>query len=119
MSPGRFARSLLPVATGQAESVRNFAASEIGMKAPLGLMLRNQRLKWWADADKEYLFDLEADPLEQNNLAAAADHREALQQMREHALTWLRSTQVNLAEGSKSKVQRVREAAEKAGKKDP
>ncbi|MEP6670058.1 MAG: sulfatase-like hydrolase/transferase [Chthoniobacter sp.] len=113
VSPGRFARSLLPVATGQATSVRDVAVSEIGLTSPLGIMLRDPRYKWWADHDKEYLFDLDADPLEQNNLAASADHRETLQQMRERALTWLRSTQVNLAAGSKSKVQRVREAAEK------
>jgi arylsulfatase A-like enzyme len=113
VSPGRFARSLLPVATGQAESVRDLATSEIGLTSPLGIMVRDKRYKWWADHDKEFLFDIEVDPLEQNNLAGSAQHHEAFEKMRELALTWLRSTQVNLAEGSKSKVQRVREAAEK------
>ncbi len=115
LSPGRFARSLLPVATGKAESVRDVAVSEIGMNAPLGIMLRDKQYKWWADRDREFLFDVEADPLEQNNLAAAAEHRATLEKMHVQVLNWLRSTQVNLAEGSKSKVQRVREAGEKAG----
>jgi hypothetical protein len=38
--------------------------------------------------------------------------------MHGRVLAWMRSTQVNLAEGSKSKVQRVREAGEKAGAKE-
>ena len=123
VSPGRFARSLLPVATGQAQGVRDLAVSEIGMNAPLGIMVRDQRYKWWTVEDTEYLFDLDADPLEQNDLAANPEHRELADQMRKRALTFLRSTQVNLAEGSKSKVQRTREAAEKENKsetkKDP
>ena len=117
MSPGRFARSLLPVATGKAKAVRELAVSEIGMKSPLGLMACDDRHKWWADDGKEYLFDLEADPFEMNNLAAADTHRETLSLMRGRALTFLRSTQVNLAEGGKSKVQRLREAAGKGSAK--
>jgi len=105
------------VATGKAKAVRELAVSEIGMKSPLGLMACDDRYKWWADDGKEYLFDLEADPFEMNNLAAADGHRETLSLMRGRALTFLRSTQVNLAEGGKSKVQRLREAAGKAGAK--
>ncbi len=113
VSPGRFARSLLPVATGQRASVRDFAVSEIGMKAPLGIMIRNPRYKWWTTDEKEYLFDLQADPWEANNLAGAAEHREPLGLMRGLALHHFRTSQVNFAEGSKSKVTRAREAAEK------
>ena len=43
MSPGRFARSLLPVAVGKAASLRDLAISEIGTVAPLGLMARGGR----------------------------------------------------------------------------
>jgi arylsulfatase A-like enzyme len=110
VSPGRFATSLLPVATGKKKAVRDVATSEIGKDAPLGMMVRNLRYKWWEDHDKEFLFDMQSDPLEQTNLADSKEHHEILDQMRTRALTWLRSTQVNLAEGSKSKVQRVREA---------
>jgi hypothetical protein len=45
------------------------------------------------------------------NLADSTDHRETLNRMRGQLLNYLRSTQVNLAEGYKSKVQRMREAA--------
>jgi hypothetical protein len=46
LSPGRFETSLLPVATGRAESVRSLAVSEIGTEAPLRLMARDDRHKW-------------------------------------------------------------------------
>jgi len=118
LSPGRFAHSLLPVAIGQSKAVRDLAVSEIGTAPPLGIMAREARYKWWADRDKEYLFDLEKDPLEQTNLATSAECRETLEKMHGRVLDWMRSTQVNLAEGSKSKVQRVREAGEKAGAKE-
>lgn len=117
LSPGRFAKSLLPVATGQKESIRPIAISEIGNAAPLRLMARDARYKYWAEETVEFLFDLEADPLEMNNLAASPQHNDALNMMREKLLLHLRSTQVNLAEGYKNKVQRMREAADKKGKK--
>lgn len=110
MTPGRFARSLLPVATGKAASVRDLAISEIGNAPPLRMMAREARYKWWTEDEREFLFDMEADPLEQQNLADAPEHRETLNRMRERMLTYLRSTQVNLAEGYKPKVQRLREA---------
>lgn len=110
LSPGRFARSLLDVAAGRAESVRELAVSEIGDKPPLRVMARDRRYKYWADEQREFLFDLEADPLEMRDLAEAPEHRAALEGMRHKLLTFLRSTQVNYAEGSKSMVQRLREA---------
>ncbi|MDP1592540.1 MAG: sulfatase-like hydrolase/transferase [Prosthecobacter sp.] len=113
LTPGRFAKSLLPIATGQKDRIRTIAVSEIGDKAPLRMMARDDRFKYWADEEREYLFDLETDPLEQNELSAAPEHRETLSQMREKLLTHLRSTQVNAAAGYKSKVQRLREAAKK------
>jgi hypothetical protein len=38
LTPGRFAKSLLPIATGQKERLRPIAVSEIGDKAPLRMM---------------------------------------------------------------------------------
>lgn len=110
MTPGRFARSLLPVAEGRQGAVREEVLSEIGKAPPLGLMLRNGRHKWWCEGGADFLFDLEADPWEQANLAGLPEHRELLDRMRLRMLALLRSTQVNLAEGAKSKVERMREA---------
>lgn len=116
VTPGRFAVSLLPVATGKKASVRDLAISEIGNRSPLQIMARDHRYKYWADEQREFLFDLEKDPLELNDLAASPDHEKTLNRMRERLLNHLRSTQVNLAEGYKSKVQRLREAEAKKPK---
>lgn len=109
LSPGRFAKSLLPLATGAKKSVRPVAISEIGNVAPLRMMARDTRFKYWADEEREYLYDLENDPLELTNLVGLAEHRDSLDRMRAQLLTHLRSTQVNFAEGYKPKVQRLRE----------
>lgn len=120
LTPNRFAKSLLPVARGERERIRPVAISEIGNSAPLRIMARDERYKYWADEEEEFLFDLETDPLEQRNLAKSSGHEATLNLMRQKLLTHLRSTQVNLAEGSKSKVQRLREAeAKKAGQSQP
>ena len=110
LSPGRFAKSLLPVATGKAEKVRDLAVSEIGTSPPLRMMARDAKFKWWAEETREYLFDMTADPLEMHNLIGDPAHHEDASHMREQMLTFLRTTQVNLSEGYKSKVTRLREA---------
>ena len=119
VTPGRFAKSLLPIAEGKKASVRDLAVSEIGKTAPLGIMAREARFKYWADEKGEHLFDLQNDPLEMRDLVGAPEHRETLNRMRERLLTHLRSTQVNLAEGSKPKVQRLREAEAKKSRQVP
>ncbi len=113
LTANRFAKSLLPIAKGEANHVRPIATSEIGDKPPLRVMARDDRYKYWADEEREYLFDLETDPLEEHELSADPQHHETLNQMREKLLTHLRSTQVNKAAGAKSKVQRLREAESK------
>lgn len=116
VTPGRFVHSLLPVATGKKEKVRNLAISEIGTVAPLRMMARDARYKWWAEEDAEFLFDLENDPLEQKNLADDPASKETLQMMRQKMLTHLRSTQVNQSAGYTPKVKRMREAEAAGGK---
>jgi arylsulfatase A-like enzyme len=110
LSSGRFAKSLLPVATGKKESVRSLAVSEIGNAPPLRIMARGARYKYWAEENREFLFDLESDPLEMHDLASAPEHADTLNRMREQLLVFLRSTQVNASEGYKNKIQRMREA---------
>lgn len=119
LSPGRFARSLLPVATGEKKMVRPVAISEIGNAAPLRMMVCDGRYKYWAEEDRESLFDLQKDPLELSDLANLPEHKDLLNEMREKLLLQLRASQVNFAEGYKNKVQRLREAEDKKdGKKD-
>ena len=110
LSPGRFAVSLLPVATGKRKTVRNTVISEISKGPHQQLMARDAKYKWWVQDEEEYLFDLASDPLEQNNLAGMPEHAAMLNKLRNDALTQLRTAQTNLAAGSKSKVQRLREA---------
>ena len=76
----------------------------------LRMVARDARYKWWADEDREYLYDLENDPLEMHNLADEPGHRGTLSHMRERMLTQLRSTQLNLSEGYIPKVKRLRAA---------
>jgi arylsulfatase A-like enzyme len=113
LSPGRFAKSLLPVATGKAAAVRDVAISEIGAIAPLNMMARDARYKWWAEGEREFLFDLESDPLELRNLAGEPAQRDTLSRMRGLMLTELRTQQLNLSAGYVPKVERLR-AEEKA-----
>lgn len=115
LTPGRFARSLLPVATGQVTSVRDLAISEIGTAPPLHLMARDDRFKYWADEKKEYLFDLQNDPLEMRDLSTVPEQRETLNAMRSKLLMQLRTTQTNVSEGYVSKVKRVRAEEEAKG----
>ena len=110
LTPGRMAQSLLPVATGRKNSVREAVISEIGKDPPLGMMIREDRYKWWSDSRGEFLHDLLDDPLEMHNLAPDPAHAGTLGRMRERMLTQLRSTQLNLSEGYVPKVKRLREA---------
>jgi arylsulfatase A-like enzyme len=116
LSPGRFARSLMPIATGAKSSVRTVAISEIGDEPPLRIMARDPRYKYWADESREFLFDLETDPFEMNELSKDSEHQATLGEMRGKLLLHLRSTQANFAVGSKPKVQRLREAQSKEPK---
>ncbi len=111
LSPGRHAKSLLPLATGQAQRVRPAAISEIGNARGLNLMVTDGRYKWWVDGDKHSLFDLESDPFEMADLAADPTNEKTLLRMTRLLIDHLRSAQTNLSEGYVPKVERLRRAA--------
>jgi choline-sulfatase len=117
MSAGKFAVSQWPVAVGKRKQVRATAISEISRDTEQNLMVRDARYKWWVQEGVEYLFDLRNDPWETTNLAAASEHAATLSDLRAKAIAHLRTAQVNLAAGSKSKVQRLREAEAAKGKR--
>jgi arylsulfatase A-like enzyme len=119
VTSGRFAKSLLPIAAGKAGAVRDVAISEIGTKAPLDVMVRDSRFKYWADSQKEHLFDLQNDPLEMRDLVADAEHQETLSNMRAKLILHLRSTQLNYSEGYVGKVRRLRQQEEETANGAP
>jgi uncharacterized sulfatase len=49
-------------------------------------------IRWWPRVEEE-LYDLERDPLEQHNLAQAAEGREVMSQLGEAMLDWLARTE--------------------------
>jgi len=110
LSPGHFAKSALPVATGKVASVRDAVFSEIGTKTPLNFMVRTERYKWWVDRKGEHLFDMAEDPLEQRDLIESPEHRQVVAGIKSRHHAYLRETQFNYAAGYKPMFQRQREA---------
>ena len=109
LSPGHFARSLLPVATGAAEQVRDAAFSEISNRAHFNYMVRTPRYAWWVHSGDEALYDMASDPYQMNNLIASAAHRDVLQEIRVRHLQYFRSTQLNRSAGYRPLMQRMEE----------
>jgi len=97
MTDGRFARSLLPVARGQKDKIRDAVFSEVGHRAYHNYMVRTGRWKWFIDYEKEYLFDLEQDPWEMHNLISDEACADTLMDIRAIHLAHLRTTQFNVS----------------------
>lgn len=116
LSPGRHAKSLLPLASGAAKEIRPAAISEIANDRGNNVMVTDGRYKWWLDGEKEYLFDLSDDPFEMTNLAAEVDRIETRLRMQRLLIDHLRASQTNLSEGYVPKVRRLREAEADAAK---
>jgi arylsulfatase A-like enzyme len=116
LTPQRFAQSQFPVAAGQTKFIRQLCISEIGNPGEPSIrwMATDSRFKYWTDEVGEALFDLQQDSFEMNDLAADPKHLADLNTMRHRLLEHLRFTQVNYGAGSKSKVQRLREAEAKS-----
>jgi arylsulfatase len=88
---GHYGISLLPVATGERDVVHDAVFSEIGSGPnKYRHMVCTNRYKWWIDNNREYLFDLEEDPWEMNNIAG--EHVERCKQMRERLLEFYLAT---------------------------
>jgi arylsulfatase A-like enzyme len=109
LSPGHFAQSMLPVATGRKASVRDAVFSEISNRGELNYMARTQRYAWWVHQGKEALYDMESDPYQMNNLVASAAHRQALQDVRLRHLEYFKATQVNLSADYRPMIERTTE----------
>lgn len=70
-------RNLVPLLEGSAENPDGTAWGEYCAEGAISPMYMLRRGKWkyvWCAVDPDQLFDMEADPLEQVNLAAHADH---------------------------------------------
>ncbi|MDP4823687.1 MAG: sulfatase-like hydrolase/transferase, partial [Aestuariivirgaceae bacterium] len=70
-------RNLLPLLEGSAESPDGTAWGEYCAEGAISPMYMLRRGKWkyvWCAVDPDQLFDMEADPLEQVNLATHANH---------------------------------------------
>jgi arylsulfatase A-like enzyme len=91
-SPRAFARSLLPLARGEAASLHDAVFSEVHRT----IMIRTPQYKYAVDPQgRGYLLhDLLADPREQRNLVGHPDYREVERDLRERMFAWLVSTQV-------------------------
>lgn len=109
LSGGHFARSLLPIALGKADSVRDAAQSEISNRSFLNYMVRMPDYVWWVHRGEESLYDMADDPYQMNNLIASAAHREVLQEIRLRHLEYFKSTQVNLSADYRPMMERMRE----------
>ncbi len=78
-------RSLVPLLDGAAESDDATAVGEYLAESTLGPMVMIRRGRWkfiHTPSDPDQLFDVESDPLELVNLAAAADHEAAAREFR-------------------------------------
>jgi arylsulfatase A-like enzyme len=93
------ARSLLPVLRDPETSIRDAVFSEISHNGHFNYMVRSGHFKWFVESGKEYLFDLESDPFELENLIQLKKHAARAQAMREHLRKFLMTQQVNHSAG--------------------
>lgn len=93
-------RSMLPLLTGATRDGRDLTITE--MNSPrLGIvMARSDSHKFaynWNQRQVDELYDMQADPLELENLAADPGHAGAVEQMRDEVLAWMREVNHPLA----------------------
>lgn len=98
-SQEQFGKSLLPVLTGETESVRDAAFSEIRMGAGPAYMVRTTDYKWWQTPRQERLYHLAADPYELNDLSQSPDHANVRREMCDRLAAFLMTTQIDWSRG--------------------
>ena len=111
LSDKHFAHSFLSIATGEACSVRDAVFSEIAQKDNLNYMIRDERYKWFIWNREEYLFDMENDPFELENLITDPAARAVSARLKDRHWHFLRNTQVNEVRGYPPLVERIRTGA--------
>ena len=115
---GQFGRSLLPVLTGQAESVRDAAFSEIRMGGDFAYMVRAAEYKWWRTPKQERLHDVSQDPYELNDLSQSPGHERVREEMKGRLADFLMRTQIDWSRGYQPLFTRAGIAAGAAGVAD-
>jgi len=98
-SEEQFGRSLLPVLTGEAESVREAAFSEIRMGPGPAYMVRTADHKWWQAPKQERLYHVSEDPYELNDLSQSPDHEPVREEMKERLADFLMGAQIDWSRG--------------------
>jgi choline-sulfatase len=89
---GESMRSLWDHASNHRDAIFAEIWEAYGCSSPI-LSIRTERWKYnWYLADRDELYDLEADPLEMNNLAPLQKHRETLLGLRSRIEKWLMET---------------------------
>ena len=96
-TPTTFGASLLPIASGRAETTHEAVFSEIApsRSGHFNYMVRTQRYLWYRNHRAESLFDMQEDPYEMTDLAGDRSHRQTVCEMRERLHAFLEETQVN------------------------
>jgi arylsulfatase A-like enzyme len=72
-------------------------------------MIRTEKYKWFDERGKQYLFDLEKDPFELNNLIDSSAHKELAATMKQKYLKFLLDTQYNYSAYYLPLVQRMKQ----------
>jgi arylsulfatase A-like enzyme len=96
---GHFARSLLTLATGKTDKIRNVVFSEFSSGSEeLDYMVRTERYKWFIQKGNEYLFDLQKDPYETENIIDYPQNANLAKSMRHKYCEFMLDTQYNYSE---------------------
>jgi arylsulfatase A-like enzyme len=89
LSSGHSAVSLLPIATGKTNALRDEVFSEISHRGHFDYMVRTKSFKWFKNKDQEYLFDMVNDPYEMHNLINVSEYGEVVKKLKQRHYRYL------------------------------